>query len=415
MTKALPILATLIFLTFPVTMAPVNVLMVLFLLAWILSGHYGERWLAIRANPVAVMALLLYAVVLIGVTYTTAPAKDISLHLTKYYKLLFVPILFSVLGERAWQQRCMHAFAAAMLFILVSTWLNVWFTLPWSKTQVPGWGVSHHVIGDYITQNVMMSFFVLLSLVYARENKTIQKRCAWLAVALLAAVSITHLSQGRTGYLLLAVALSVFAFSTLKGKALWVTLFGSIFFLGAALLSSKLLTQRFELVITEVQQSDVNNLSSIGHRLYNQKKTTELIREKPLLGWGTGAYHTQTCRIVEKPEWCDVFSWHPHNQFLFFGVDHGLLGILAYLALILSMVWLALRDKDAHSRTMLLGFAGLLAVDSLFNSPLWSSRENHFFTIMMALLIARSGLALRREKDCAISLAAGYCAGKIRG
>jgi O-antigen ligase len=393
--KTLPILAVLIFLTFPVTMAPVNVLLLLFLVGWIFSGQYRERWLDIRANPAALMALAMYAVILLGVTYTTAPAKDISLHLTKYYKLLLVPLLFSVLGDRAWQQRCMQAFAAAMLFILISTWLNVWFVLPWSKTQQPGWGTSHHVIGDYITQNVMMSFFVLLSLVYSKAAKTAARRYIWAAVALLAAISITHLSQGRTGYLLVAVILVVFIFANLQGKALWIALFGGILFLGASLASSKILTQRFELAVTEAKQSDVNNQSSIGHRLYNYKKTVELISEKPILGWGTGAYHTQTCRVVEKPEWCEVFSWHPHNQFLFFGTDHGMLGILTYLSLIASMVWLALRDTNWQSRTLLLGFASLLVADSLFNSPLWSSRENHFFTIMMALLIAQSGLALR--------------------
>jgi hypothetical protein len=393
--KTLPILVTLIFLAFPTTMAPVNVLLMLFLIFWILSGHYRERWAAIQANPVNVMALLVYAVIAVGVTYTSAPAKDISLHLTKYYKLLLVPLIFSVLDDRVWQQRCMQAFCAGMLFILVSTWLNVWFVLPWSKTQIPGWGISHHVVGDYITQNVMMSFFVLLSLTYAQIAKSAAKRYLWLTTGFLAAVSITHLSEGRTGYVLLAVTLVAFAFSTLKGRKLWITLIGGMLFLGVALASSKILIQRFDRAITEASQSDVNNKSSIGHRLYNYKKAIELIREKPIVGWGTGAFHSETCRIVEKQDWCDFFSWHPHNQFLFFWVENGLPGLLAYLALIASLVWLALRDKDPQSRTLLLGFAALLTVDSLFNSPLFSSRENHFFTIMMALLIARSGLALQ--------------------
>ncbi len=257
--------------------------------------------------------------------------------------------------------------------------------------------MTHHVIGDYITQNVMMSFFVLLCLVYAHAHKTLAKRAAWLAIAILAAVSITHLSEGRTGYVLLATALVVFAFGTLKGKALCGMLIASVLALGLALASSQVLTQRFAQAIAEAEQSDFNNQTSIGHRLYNYRKSLQLIGEKPLSGWGTGAYHTQMCRVVEKPEWCPVFSWHPHNQFLYFGVDHGLPGMLLYAALIAAMIRLALRDRETGSRTLLLGLAGLLIVDSLFNSPLWSSRESHFFIFMMALLAARSSLAARRD------------------
>jgi O-antigen ligase len=335
-------------------------------------------------------------VILLGITYSPAPASDITLHVTKYDKLVFAALLFSVLGDRDWQRRCMYAYAAAMLFILASTWLNVWFVLPWSKTQVPGWGLTHHVFGDYITQNVMMSFFVLLALVHARKQQSLGRRAACLAIALLGAVSITHLSDGRSGYLLLATTLLVFVFATLRGKALWAMLIASVLGLGIALMSSSLLMQRFEKAVVEARQSDLDNKTAIGHRLYNYRKTPELIKEKPLLGWGTGAYHTAICRVVEKPEWCQVFNWHPHNQFLFFGADHGLLGMLAYAALIASMVWLALRDKNLGSRTLLLGLTALLAVDSMVNSPLWSTRENHFFTFMLALLAAQSGLALRR-------------------
>lgn len=392
------VLATLLFLSFPAAVGTANTLMALFLIAFILTGNYRERWQAIRGNPVIMTALLLYGVILLGISYSSAPVWDIALHVNKYSKLFFAALLFSVLGDRDWQRRCMHAYAAAMLFILASTWLNLWFVLPWSKTQVPGWGLSHHVFGDYITQNVMMSFFVLLALVHARAQESGAGRAAWLAIALLAAVSITHLSQGRSGYLLLATALLIFAFAALRGKALWGMLIASVLGLGLALSSSPLLMQRFEKAVVEARQGDADNQTAIGHRLYNYKKVPELIMEKPLLGWGTGAYHTEICRIVEKPEWCKIFNWHPHNQFLFFGTDHGLLGMLAYAALLASMVWLALRDKEPGSRTLLLGLAGLLAVDSLANSPLWSTRENHFFTFMLALLAARSGLALRRNQ-----------------
>jgi O-antigen ligase len=170
-----------------------------------------------------------------------------------------------------------------------------------------------------------------------------------------------------------------------------------IFGFSAALMSSELVSQRFQQARVEFQERDLNNLSSIGHRLYNYETTAELIAEKPWLGWGTGAYHTEICRVIGDPEKCTIFSWHPHNQYLFFGADHGMLGIFSYVALLISMVWFALKDKELESRVLLLGLAVLLAVDSLFNSPLWSSRESHFFLFMMALLAARSSSSIRSK------------------
>jgi O-antigen ligase len=393
--QSLPVIAALIFLAFPLALGLANTLLAFLLIAWILGRRYREHWEAIRSNPVMLAALALYGVVLIGALYSSAPSKDILLHLNKYSKLLIAVLIFCALNNDLWQRRAMGAFAGAMLFILVSTWLNIWFLLPWSASQTLGWGQSHHVFGDYITQNVMMSFFVLLCLVYAQAEASLPRRSLWLLVALLAAVSITHLSQGRTGYLLLAAALSIYVLSALKGKQRLAAVTAGVFFLGAAISSSELIEQRFKQTIADIEQRDVNNDSSIGHRLYNYQTTVELIQDHPLVGMGTGAYHTGICDYVENPEDCKQFSWHPHNQFLFFGAGHGLLGIIAYLLLIFSMVWLALRDENASSRTLLLGFAALLLIDSLFNSPLWSARESHFFAFMMALLAAQSSLSRR--------------------
>ncbi len=388
------ILATLAFLAFPVALGLANTLIVLFMLAWLVSGSFAERWAVIRSNPVPLLILALYGLVLIGISYSSAPWPDVGRSVGKYAKLLLVPLLFSVLVDPVWQRRCLHAFAAAMLFILASTWLNVWFVLPWSATQTPGWGLTHHVIGDYITQNVMMSFFVLLCLVDATEQKNPWRRGASVVIALLAAVSITHLSYGRTGVVLLMAALALFALSVLRGRTAIIGAAAATIALATATATSPAMTERFEQAIAEARQSETDNTSSIGHRLYNYRTSIELISDRPFFGWGTGAYHTKVCDIVEKPEWCEIYSWHPHNQYLLFGVNHGFAGMLLYVAIIAALVVVALRDMNRSSRTLLLGFTALLAVDSLFNSPMWSSRESHFFILMMALLLAKSS-ALR--------------------
>ena len=374
---------------FPIALGLANVLMLLTLVLWVLGGHWQQRWQAVKGNPVFWAATVLYACILVGVAYTVAPASDWKLHLGKYLKLALLGVWLTLFmagaRQRAW---ALNAFAAAMAFTAVSAWLNVWFQLPWSQSQNQGWGVSHHVFGDYITQNVMMAFFVLLALYRARQEPVRWQKLAWGVMAVVAMISVTHLSEGRTGYVLLVATIGVFVATQLRGRQAMVAVLMAVLALGVLLTNSDAMRSRFAQAIAEAQRHDVDNTTSIGHRLYNYKTTPRLIEQAPVLGLGTGAYHTQICHVLDDPTQCANYAWHPHNQYLFFAADHGLLGLGAYLALLGAMAWVAMRSKDAQARTLLLGLTALLAVNSLFNSPLWSARESHFFTLMAALLVS---------------------------
>lgn len=388
---ALSAIVVALYASFPISLALTSVLMVLLIVVWLLGGYWRDLPQVLTANPVAVAALALYGVILLGVAWTPAPWSDVSLHLSKYAKLPFAVLLMTFLVSPRVQKHALTAFAAAMAFILVSTWLNVWWDLPWSKTHNQGWGVTHHVVGDYITQNVMMSFFVLLALGRARSAAGWKPRLAWGVVALMAAVSITHMSDGRTGYVLLATVLVYFALTAFNGRAALVALALGAVTLGLTLASSSLMQDRFRLAFEEARQMDTTTVTSIGMRLYMYQITPRLSVEKPVLGQGTGAYHKEICRMVDIPLGChEVLTWHPHNQFLFFAADHGALGLLLYLGLLAAMVWMARRSGDPETRLLLGGLVSLLVVDGMTNSPLWSARESHLFFLMMALLVSQA-------------------------
>lgn len=374
---------------FPVALGAANVMLAACAIACITLIPWKTTWRTLASMPTTWCILALSAWIGIGILYTTAPTNDWLLHVKKYIKIPLIVLWVALLaGHTRAMTFSWQAFAISMAFIATSTWLNVWFMLPWSETQAVGWGVSHHVIGDYITQNVMMSLFVLWLLLQAHLHHA-QKRLLWLTAALLASITITHLSQGRTGYVLLSVSLIVFIATRLRGKQILIGLVAGISALAALLFTSDTMSSRFQQAIVEALQHEENPHSSIGHRIFNYKTTPELIKDKPVLGWGTGSYHTAICSKLPTNVSCSEYNWHPHNQYLFFGVEHGVLGIFVFIALLGSMAWTALRaPAGGLGRPLLLGLTALLAVDSLFNSPLWSARESHFFTIMAGLLVA---------------------------
>lgn len=81
-----------LFLFFPMSLGLASSLMLAIVLLWLVTGNLKARWLRIKANPVAWAALLLYAIVLLGIFYSPASWNDIGLHLTKYLKLPFAVI-----------------------------------------------------------------------------------------------------------------------------------------------------------------------------------------------------------------------------------------------------------------------------------------------------------------------------------
>jgi O-antigen ligase len=385
----LTLLVGVLFFAFPTMLGLANLAMLLLLVTGMFLLRRAEVRSALLHTPVVWVLVGLYALVLLGVLHTPADSNWVGLHLSKYAKLLYAAMLTALLtGEGSLQKVALNAFVAAMLVTLASTWLNVWFLLPWSASQETGWGKSHHVFGDYITQNVMMSFFCALTLHKAVQAPELVCRVAWAAVTLAAVLSVTHLSQGRTGYLLVLASLLTYALVVARGRWLLFAVTGVVVAGALTLAASDILQSRFTQALEEARASDVNNESSIGHRLYNYKTTPKLIAEAPLLGHGTGAYHQEICRFVERAEQCQVFGWHPHNQFLFLAADHGLLGAALYLALIIGMFVMAMRSKDKTAGALLAVLATVMLVDSMINSPLWSARESHFFMYMLALLVA---------------------------
>ena len=375
-----------LFFAFPVSLALANLLMVLTLVLWALGGHWQERWEAVKGNPVAWLALGLYLWMCAGVLYTPAKWPEVQQHLGKYFKLSFILLVISLLPSGVWRKRATWAFGLAMLFTLLSTYANIWWQLPWSRTQNQGWGQDHTVVKDYISQGLMMSMLALLALAAVINSKLrVLVRVLAAAVAVAAIVSITHLSYGRTGYVAVLVVLGAFAVFAMGGWRRVLVLLCMTGAVAGLYLSSPSLQGRVEQAISEARNYNAEDLSSIGQRLYFAEKTWVLIQEKPLLGWGTGAYHDQFCRVADTQVWCDAGRFHPHNQVLFIWMEHGLLGLLLLLGLILTPMARVWRESGPRA-VVLAGFSGLFLVGSLTHGSLWLSTESHFFTLMGALL-----------------------------
>jgi O-antigen ligase len=80
------------------------------------------------------------------------------------------------------------------------------------------------------------------------------------------------------------------------------------------------------------------------------QSAVEMIRERPLTGWGIGAFGTAYVRF-KSPVFDNVTQYYAHNDYLQITAELGLPGLVCVIWLIGTAVWMTGRAWRAHRRT----------------------------------------------------------------
>lgn len=379
----------------PLGTAATNILGSLLLIALILAGGYKAHWQRWRVHPFAIATLVLCAVIFIGISYSNAPIDEIVRALKKYARLLYAPIAIAVLVDGRWRRRALLAWMAAMLLTLVLSYGHALWAFPFARATRDNELNDHFIFKHHITQNVMMSVFAVAAFAEAwRLRSTTDKRWriyAWMLIAMAAAINILFFVWGRAGYLTLFVNLLVVALvafiAARDTRLTWVAA-GLIVVAVIAAATSDVVHQRFQAAVNEVESSQERGIdTSIGQRMEYASKSVDLIEARPILGWGTGSYAMEYCRIAKSPEWCKLGSYNPHNQFLFFAVQFGALGVLALVAWLVT-AGMSLRRLPVCEQLVGYSVLATLIVHSLLDSPLYIVTEGAWYPLMLGIFAA---------------------------
>lgn len=384
----------LLFGAFPISVALANSLMLLAVVFGALSldgpgwrEFFSRSW----SNPVVRPALALVLLIVLASFWSPASWEEIGGYYKKDVKFLILPAFIYLLSRREERGYCWTAFGLAMLFTLVSTWLNVWFQLPWSRTFNQGFGADHTVFKDHISQGIMMSLFVSLCMHWAIKARSRWMSIAFWLVAGLGAASVLLLTQSRTGYLGLLLSLVVFALTLLWRRP--KMLVGVVAVGAAALVSAYLLSPQFQyrtnLAWEEAQNHSAGTVTSVGARIEVWRFMAKHTHNAKLMGAGTGSYPVIARSYFKDPEFCAAICPHPHNQFLLFYFEQGVPGLILILWFMLAIVRQGLRFQSSH-RALMLAFVAIMFTSNMTHSSLWLSTESQFFILMTALLMASS-------------------------
>jgi len=364
----------------PVSTAADAVLLGLLLLAWLAGGNLREKIAAVRANPSALAALAFLGLLALGMSWGEATLREGWYYLRKYQDLVLVAVLAGVIAGERDRQLALAAFMAAMALTLVL-----------SYAQWLGGGDNPVVFKAHIAQGTMMALAAFFAGVQALRETRLRWRLAWAAGALLAVYNVLFMLQSRTGYLVLGVLALYFCVAHWRWRGILAAgAAGAITLAGAYLLQAPLVTGTLKATaeVRDWEKGDEagrGGEASMGIRMNYYKTAIAILREHPWIGVGTGGYiRAYEARVKHNPA---AVSNNPHNQYLLTGVQLGVGGLLAVVALFGVMWWHAGR-LEPTTRIAARGLVAAIAAGCMFNSFLIDHGEGMLFAWMAGVLFA---------------------------
>ncbi|WP_036303941.1 MULTISPECIES: O-antigen ligase family protein [Methylomicrobium] len=347
-------------------------------LIWLLSARFVGLTTVLKRYPVAAWSLLLFGCLIAGLAYGTAPHDEAIASLKKYRELLFIPVLLSLLNRPRYRDLAWRAFVVASLVSLAISFLMSLDVLETSSYH----GAS---LKSRITHGIFIGFFAFYCLHRSMVGGPAGR--LYLGLFLLAVFNVFFIVEGRTGQLMVLVLTVLFAVQRLSFKRCLLTCLVLAIFFGLFLGFSNKAKRVFEGIENTqayMQEKPEQTDSSMGQRYTFWKYSAKLIAEKPLFGHGTGSFAEEYARVAQDEK---LLAQHPHNEFLFIGVQLGLFGLIPYFGFLSSQFFESRKLPD-REKWLAQGLLISLLITSLFNTPIYDHTEGHWFAVMIALCFA---------------------------
>jgi putative inorganic carbon (HCO3(-)) transporter len=212
------------------------------------------------------------------------------------------------------------------------------------------------------------------------------RRARWLALAWLALLFVASTLTLSRGLYVAFGAVLLFAVFSVGSVRMRLGMVGAAIVAAVAVLQVPYISLR-----VLGQHGPETAIASFGQRLSIWTSSLQLIHDHPVLGVGLRAYQTAIVPYVLPHE---IPELYPHNVWLAFWAQLGLLGILSFVFIFLSLVvrgWLAFKRATGMPKAVLWGVLAALitfAVHGTVDTPYYKNDLAVEFWMLAALEVA---------------------------
>jgi len=354
--------------TIPTTIAGTNMVIGLLALLWILEGNFKNKFNFIKSSKWMISIFALIAFYGLGMLW-----GDIHLNADWQFQRLALLLVFPVLGTMNLKQETIRNGVVAFL---ITTFISASASILINNNLIQplgeylsfieiSWRNAAFITYNY--HNVLLSLAFTISLYILIEKKS-KYKVALVLFIIAYAISI-FTERGRAGQVIfnLSAIFHIVYYNrkhVLKMLAFLILLFSFQFIVYK---TTKVYKNRFDLVSNIIKNNgDRGKGKTEDIRYVFVKESLKRIKQKPILGYGTGSFGTIFDKEVKSGH---DFQFHrtPHNQYLYVWFELGILGLLLLLSIFYYQIKELIGKKDGIHRALLpLSFMFLMLVDSYF-------------------------------------------------
>ena len=360
----------------PISVAFTNVLIVAYSLTWIFEGDFQKKIKEIKSVKWISSLLLLISFYFLGMLYGDMH-NDYSYVIKRVLLLLFfIPIVISELKPKTYIL-ALHAFLISNLTsAIVAVGINYDFINPIFDNSA----ITAFLKYNY--HNILLSFSALLSFLMFLKSKS---KYSFLYIVLILIYSFSIFNEaGRAGQLTFNVFFVCYAIFLLRSQfkfSILIILFLIIinFF---SYKNSSIFKHRVDhlthIVQNDGQKKNKNSVEKDIRYLFT-KTGLELIRKKPIFGYGTGSFssvfksETETSYDLNKHK-------TPHNNYLYILFELGFIGLIFFLSIFYFQIKELLNKDLINTEKILLPLFMLFLM--LFDSYMFIFSITLFYIFM---------------------------------
>lgn len=356
----------------------------LFMLALLVSGDYAAKWAEARNSPLFWPTMGMLATSCVTAVWMDRSADKFWSGFAHYQIYVFL-LLFTSVGPGEWQRRAKTVFITGALMAASVFYLNHVQLLP----DTP-------LFASYITysgnKSILLGILLAIAAGFAFQDvleERNHRRFGWYVVAFVyLAAALLFFARTRTGVLIFVAlcSMALVKYCALSWRKALALFLGCLLILMTAWQFSPTLRLRTMGTIDDVKAFTRGEATSgSGIRLEMFAITSEMVAEKPVAGHGIG---TWAPRYQERAKGLPTGEMTtPHNDYLLYAAELGLLGLAALCWLWISQLVLALRIGGR--RGMQLGMLTVaLLIGGMFNAILRDSVFGMAFMVLLAIPLA---------------------------
>ena len=377
----------------PFSTAATNILEGFLILFWLSGGTVKEDCRRFVSQYFAKILLILLGFAILSLLWTTVPGSVAWEGIRKFRKLIVLFVAWCFLSRNPlWRERFLWT-GLISFGVLALICVGIGFEISGFPEKVPGQGAI--LTKSHIAQGYIMAILVVIGLEMSLRKGRLGKIILGACAALLAVGVTFFMTNGRTGYLAIVVALVAVVVSYPYKKNLkFIALVVALVVVGISAAVSTNVVNRTMEVKTDIQEfSEGNKHTSSGERLSYWTAALSILKEHPVAGIGIGGFGQFYCDTPGKTKVLKncIRGWgsgNPHSDFLNFGAQFGLVGIFLWVAFLIVCFYTALRATTVRDRLIGMGFLFAYLAGGAVNSFMWDVTEGTLAALCFAWILS---------------------------